>query len=87
MRYLKVPGLVVFFLLSMSGTATSETHGKADGCLLTLYNYPAETPQYNVSEQVSPQLPVSPKKNLRASKTDEKNHSRINLASQGHTKK
>ena len=82
MRCLKVMELAVFFILvSMSGIALAETHGKTDGCLVSLYNYPAETPQYAVSAKASPELPISLKKYLQASKSDEKIQSRKNLSS------
>ena len=83
MRCLKVVKLAVFFILvSMSGIALAETHGKTDGCLVSLYNYPAETPQYDVSAKASPELPMSLKKYLQASKSDEKIQSRMSLSSQ-----
>lgn len=83
MRCLKVVELAVFFMLvSMSGIALAETHGKTDGCLVSLYNYPAETPQYDVLAKTSPELPMSLKKYFQASKSDEKIQSRMRLSSQ-----
>lgn len=83
MRCLKVVELTVFFILvSMSGIALAETHGKTDGCLVSLYNYPAETPQYDASAKASPELPMSLKKNLQASKSDGKIQSRMSLSLQ-----
>lgn len=82
---LKILGLVVFFLVCVVTTVIAEPKGKTDGCLVTLYNYPAETPRYDVSEKNLPQSPLPPKKELRASKSDEKIHSQLNLASQGHS--
>ena len=84
---LKVLGLVVFFLVSVSSAFAEGTLGKTDACLVTLYNYPAETPQYTVSAQASPKLPVFPKKSQRASKPDKNFHPPINLASQSPTEK
>ena len=83
MRCLKVVELAVFSIfVSMSGVALAETHGKTDGCLVSLYNYPAETPPYDVSVKASPELSVSLKKYLQASKSDEKIQSRMSLSSQ-----
>ena len=83
MRCLKVVELTVFFILvSISGIALAETHSKTDGCLVSLYNYPAETPQYDVSAKASPELPMSLKKYLQASSPDGKIQSRMSLSSQ-----
>lgn len=87
MRYLKIIGLLVFVVMSMSNAAVAETQDKIDGCLVTLYNYPAETAQYDVSTKKPPQLPMVLKKNSQVVKTDENIHSRKSLASQRETDK
>lgn len=80
MNCLKTLGLVVFFLMSMSSAVAEETRGDTDACLVTLYNYPAETPRYRVSKKTPPKSPLTLKKNLRASKTNENVHSWMNLS-------
>ncbi|MDE0341438.1 MAG: hypothetical protein OXI82_04840 [Nitrospinae bacterium] len=80
MDSLKILGLIVFFLVSMSSAAAGETHSKADRCLVTLYNYPAETPQYNVSKKTLPQSPLIQEKNNRSSKTKENVHSWMSIS-------
>ena len=88
MRCLKVVELAVFFILvSMSGIALAETDGKTDGCLVSLYNYPAETPQYDFSVKTIPESPFPLKMNLQARKTDDKIHSQMSLSSLNHTEK
>ncbi len=79
MRYIKMLGIVVFFLMSMSSAAAEETSGETDACLVTLYNYPADTPQYSVSKKTLPKTPLVLEKNKRASKTSESIHSRMSL--------
>ena len=78
MRYLQVMGFVVIILGGMAGAAVGETRSKTDACLVTLYNYPAETPQ-DVLEKVSVKSLLGLKKNLRASKADENTHSQMGL--------
>ena len=80
MRYLKMLGIVVFFLMSMSSAVAEETSGETDACLVTLYNYPADTTQYSVSKKALPQSPLVLKKNKRASKTSESIHTRMSLS-------
>ena len=86
MRYLQVMGFVVIILGGMAGAAVGETRSKTDACLVTLYNYPAETPQ-DVSEKVSAKSLLGLKKNLRASKADENTHSQMGLPLQKHASK
>ena len=81
MRYLQLTGIIIFFLVSMPSAVAEETRGKTDACLVTLYNYPAETPQYSVSKKTQPQLTLVLEKNKRASKTNENVHSRVSLSS------
>ena len=46
MRRFRMTGLVVFILGCMAASAAAaQTRGKTDGCLVTLYNYRAETPR------------------------------------------
>ena len=80
MRYLKMLGIVVLFLMSMSSAVAEETRGETDACLVTLYNYPAETPQYSVSKKALPQSPLVLEKKKRGSKTSESIHSRMSLS-------
>ena len=88
MRCLKVVELAVFFILvSMSGIALAETHNQTDGCLVTLYNYPAETPRYDISKKAPPQSPLTQTKKLRASKASKDTHSSKSLLTQVHSKK
>ena len=82
MNYLKFLGVIVFLLMSMSSSVAEETRGETDACLVTLYNYPAETPRYSVSRKTLPQSPLVPEKKKRASKTHEDLHSRMSLSSQ-----
>ena len=86
MRYLQMMGFVVIILGGMASAAVGETRGKTDACLVTLYNYPAETPQ-DVSEKVSSSSLLKLKKNLRASKADENTHSQMSLPLQKHASK
>ena len=80
MGCLKIPGLVVLFLMSLSSAVAEETRGETDACLVTLYNYPAETPQYSVSKKTLPKRSLVLEKNKRASKTSESIHSRMSLS-------
>lgn len=82
MNYLKFLGVIVFLLMSMSSTVAEETRGEPDACLVTLYNYPAETPRYSVSRKSLPEFPLVTDKNKRASKTNENVQSRMSLSSQ-----
>ena len=87
MGYLKFLGIVVFFLMSMSSAVAEEIRSETDACLVTLYNYPAETARYSVSQKRLPKSTLSVKKNQQAVKTDEEIHSRISLASQSAAEK
>lgn len=82
MDCMRILGLILLFLISTSSAAAGETHDKADGCLVTLYNYPAEMPQYSVSKKTLPQSTLVLEKNERASKTDENAHPRLSLSVQ-----
>ena len=84
---LKILGLVVFFLVSVSGAFAEETHGKTDACLVTLYNYPAESPKYDITKKAPPQSPLTQTKNLRASKAAKNTQPRKSLLTQVHSKK
>ena len=82
MRYLQLAGFIIFYLVSMPGAVAEETRGETDACLVTLYNYPAETPQYSVSRKSLPQTSLVLEKNKRSSKTNENVHSRMSLSTQ-----
>ncbi len=86
MRCLQMMGFVVIILGGMASVAAGESRGKTDACLVTLYNYPAETPR-DVSEKVSSKSLLRLKKNLRASRADENAHSQMSVPSQSHTSK
>ena len=80
MDSLKITGLAILIFGGMSSVVLAETKGKTDECLVTLYNYPAEAPQYSVTKKTLPKLPLVLEKNKRASKTSEPSYSRMSLS-------
>ncbi len=53
MRYFtRMAFLAVLVLGGAAGGAAAEVRGRPDGCLTTLYNYPAEAPPGGVSARV-----------------------------------
>lgn len=82
MGYLKFLGFVVFFLMSMSSAVAEEIRGEPDACLVTLYNYPAEMPQYSAPKKTLPQSTLVLEKSKRIGKTNENIHSRVSFPSQ-----
>ncbi len=84
---LKVLGLVVFFLVSVSSAFAEGTLGKTDACLVTLYNYPAESPKYDITKKAPLQSPLTQTKNLRASKAAENTQLPKSLLTQVRSKK
>ena len=82
MRYLPLTGFIIFFLVSMPSAVAEETRGEPDACLVTLYNYPAETPPYSVPKKTLPQSTLVLEKNKRVGKTNENVHSRVSFSSQ-----
>lgn len=82
MLYLQLTGFIIFFLASMSSAVAGEIRGETDACLVTLYNYPAETPKYDVPTKAPTKSPLVLEKNNRSSKTNENVHSRMSLSSQ-----
>lgn len=85
---LKILGLAVFFLVSVSSAFAEETHGETDACLVTLYNYPAESPKYDITKKAPPQSPLTQTNNLRATSKAAKNtQPPKSLLTQVHSKK
>lgn len=56
MRRFGTLGLAVFVLgCAAAGTALAQTRSETDGCLVALYNYPAETPRRDAAAEAPPE--------------------------------
>lgn len=56
MRRIVAAGLAVLALWGMAaGAARAQTRGETDGCLVTLYNYPAEAPRSDAAAKAPPE--------------------------------
>ena len=82
MRRFKMTGLVVFILgCTAASAAVAQTRGKTDGCLVTLYNYPAETPRSDAAAKAPAPLgsSLALRGELRAGEADANAGSRTSL--------